>query len=145
MTNEQYPQPPLQDPASQQPYPQQPVQQPVMQQQWDQGAVYQEPYVATGQLAYQQPVYSTNYQVPVVERPNQPSSLGSWILTIIVSFIPVIGVLALLVWAFGDTDDLSKKRWAQAMLILYVVAFAIAVAATAVFGLSLFSVTDGAM
>jgi membrane-associated HD superfamily phosphohydrolase len=51
----------------------------------------------------------------------QPMSIGDWIVTFIVTAIPLVGFIMLFVWAFGDGTHPSKKTWAQAYLILMVV------------------------
>ena len=60
-------------------------------------------------------------------------SVGDWIITMIVTAIPVIGFIMLFVWAFGSGTNLSKQNWAKAALIF----FAIAVALYAVFAAAL--------
>jgi hypothetical protein len=52
----------------------------------------------------------------------QPMSIGDWIITFIVTYIPLVGFIMLFVWAFGDGTHPSKKTWAQAYLIMMVVA-----------------------
>jgi membrane-associated HD superfamily phosphohydrolase len=52
----------------------------------------------------------------------QPMSIGDWIITFIVTAIPLVGFIMLFVWAFGDGTHPSKKTWAQAYLIMMVVA-----------------------
>ncbi|MCF7918942.1 MAG: hypothetical protein K9N06_03390 [Candidatus Cloacimonetes bacterium] len=48
-------------------------------------------------------------------------SVSEWLLTLIVATIPVIGFIAILLWAFGKGAATSKQNWAQAMLILYLI------------------------
>ena len=51
----------------------------------------------------------------------QPMSIGDWIVTFIVTAIPLVGFIMLFVWAFGDGTHPSKKTWAQAYLIMIVI------------------------
>ena len=51
----------------------------------------------------------------------QPMSIGDWLITFIITAIPLVGFIMLFVWAFGDGTHPSKKTWAQAYLILMVV------------------------
>ena len=51
----------------------------------------------------------------------QPMSIGDWIITFIISYIPLVGFIMLFVWAFGDGTHPSKKTWAQASLIMMVI------------------------
>lgn len=52
---------------------------------------------------------------------NKAMSVGDWIITFIVTAIPVVGFILLFVWAFGSDTNLSKKNWAKAFLIFYVI------------------------
>ena len=40
-----------------------------------------------------------------------------WLITFLISSIPVINVIMLFVWAFGDGNNEAKKTWAKAALI----------------------------
>ncbi len=51
----------------------------------------------------------------------QPMSIGDWIITFIISYIPLVGFIMLFIWAFGDGAHPSKKTWAQASLIMMVI------------------------
>lgn len=59
------------------------------------------------------------------ERPDE--SVGSWILTLFVCGIPVIGVIYLLVLAFGSGAAPSKRNFARAALIWTLIALAVTV------------------
>ena len=52
---------------------------------------------------------------------SQPMSIGDWIITFIISYIPLVGFIMLFIWAFGDGAHPSKKTWAQAYLIIMVI------------------------
>ena len=52
-------------------------------------------------------------------------STGEWIVSLILSYIPLIGLIMLLVWAFGGSTSPTKANWAKAQLII----------AAAIFGL----------
>ena len=57
----------------------------------------------------------------------QPMTIGDWIVTFIISYIPLVGFIMLFVWAFGDGAHPSKKTWAQAALIMVVVAIVLSI------------------
>ncbi|MEJ2194356.1 MAG: hypothetical protein P8X73_05785 [Ignavibacteriaceae bacterium] len=57
----------------------------------------------------------------------QPMTIGDWIITFIISYIPLVGFIMLFVWAFGDGTHPSKKTWAQAALIMVVVAIILSI------------------
>ena len=47
-----------------------------------------------------------------------PMKIGDWIVTFIITYIPLVGLIMLFVWAFGGDVHPSKKTWAQATLII---------------------------
>lgn len=51
----------------------------------------------------------------------QPMSIGDWLITFIITMIPLVGFIMFFVWAFGDGTHPSKKTWAQAYLIMMVI------------------------
>lgn len=48
-------------------------------------------------------------------------SIGEWIITLILTAIPLVGFIMLLVWAFGSNTPPSKANWAKAALIMMVI------------------------
>ena len=46
-----------------------------------------------------------------------PMKMTDWLVTFIIQAIPLIGLIMLFVWAFGDGTHPSKKTWAQALLL----------------------------
>lgn len=57
------------------------------------------------------------------ERPDE--SVGSWMLTLFVSGIPIIGVIYLLVLAFGSGAAPSKRNFARAALVWTLIALVV--------------------
>lgn len=55
----------------------------------------------------------------------QPMTVGDWFITILVTAIPIVGIIMLLVWAFGSNININKANWAKATLIWMVVGIAI--------------------
>lgn len=47
---------------------------------------------------------------------HKPVSIGDWIITLIISMIPLVNIVMLLVWAFGSNTNPSKANWAKAYL-----------------------------
>ena len=62
---------------------------------------------------------------------NEPVSVGEW-LVMLVNIIPFIGqfiyFIIMLVWAFSDNIKPSKKTFAKATLIIYLISIAVFVA-----------------
>lgn len=57
----------------------------------------------------------------------QPMTIGEWIITFIITYIPLVGLIMLFVWAFGGGTHPSKKTWAQASLIMMVIGIILAI------------------
>ena len=61
------------------------------------------------------PTYGyTDNQSPTV-------SLGDWLITILLSCIPLVGFIMLFVWAFSSSTPPSKANWAKATLVFFLV------------------------
>jgi len=52
---------------------------------------------------------------------NQPMSVGDWVLTIFLTSLPLIGVILLFVWAFGDNQRVDRANWSKATLIWFAI------------------------
>ncbi len=56
----------------------------------------------------------------------KPISFGNWMGTMLLPFIPIVGIfiyiVMMFVWAFGSDTPKSKKNWARASLIVSVIA-----------------------
>ncbi len=48
---------------------------------------------------------------------DDPVNMGEWVLSIFLAAIPIINIICLLVWAFGQNNKPSKKTWARAKLV----------------------------
>jgi len=44
-------------------------------------------------------------------------SVKDWIVTILITAIPFVGLIMLFIWAFGSSENPNKKNWAKANLI----------------------------
>ncbi len=58
-------------------------------------------------------------------------TVGEWFITILITAIPLVGLIMLFVWAFSTGTNPAKGNWAKAMLIwaaiivvLYIILFA---------------------
>jgi hypothetical protein len=56
--------------------------------------------------------FTTNYK---------PMTMGDWLITFLIQMVPLVGLIMLFVWAFGDGTHPSKKTWAQASLIMMLI------------------------
>ncbi len=48
-------------------------------------------------------------------------SLKDWVVTMLITFIPMVGFIMLFVWGFSDSANPNKKNWARAALIMLAV------------------------
>lgn len=65
----------------------------------------------------QMPVYPQSYNAGNTQG-YQPMSVGSWVGTIILSGLGIIGLIFLFIWAFDSSTMQPKKNYARAMLLL---------------------------
>lgn len=50
-------------------------------------------------------------------------SVKDWLVIYIITSIPLVGLVMLLIWAFGNNTNETTKTWAQAFLIWSVIGF----------------------
>ena len=70
-------------------------------------------------------------------------SIGEWVVTILIASLPLIGLIMLFVWAFGDGTNPSKKNWAIATLIWFAIAIVLAILFFVIFGAIIASMFGG--
>lgn len=88
------------------------------------------------QPAYQQPVYQQPaYRAPTAAAATAPVlSTGSYIGMMLIAYIPLVGFIMLLVWAFGSTENPNKKNYARAVLIISIIVSALTILITIIAG-----------
>ncbi len=67
-----------------------------------------------------------------------PQSLGDWIINVLVSKIPLIGLIMLIVWAVDKNTQPEKANWAKAELIVKLIAIVIALLFVGLLGFGFF-------
>ena len=72
-------------------------------------------------------------------------SVGDWMITILITAIPIVGLIMLFVWAFGGGTPTSKKNWAIATLIWFAIGIVLAIIFFIVFGTILASMFSSGM
>jgi 4-amino-4-deoxy-L-arabinose transferase-like glycosyltransferase len=50
---------------------------------------------------------------------NSVITTTQWLVLILITTVPVLGIIFLLIWAFGDESNKTKKNWAKAQLIYW--------------------------
>ena len=68
-----------------------------------------------------------NENIPVV-------TIGEWVLTYLIAAIPVVGLVMLFVWAFGNDTNPNKANWAKAALIWTAIIVGLYIVFAVVFG-----------
>jgi len=61
------------------------------------------------------------------EQNEKSMSVTDWLVTLIVTAIPLVGFIMLFVWAFGGNSPAAKTNWAKAALILYAIGVVLAI------------------
>ncbi|MEZ4724938.1 MAG: hypothetical protein R2863_09820 [Candidatus Kapaibacterium sp.] len=57
------------------------------------------------------PVYSSNGDTSVM-------SVKDWVITLLITAIPLVGFIMLFIWGFGSDTNANKRNWAKGTLIL---------------------------
>lgn len=78
-----------------------------------------------------------------MELPNEykkpPTSLGDWIIAVLIKRIPLIGLIMLIIWATDKETDPEKAKWAKAELIVKLIIFSVVIIFIAVIGFGVFA------
>jgi hypothetical protein len=83
------------------------------------------------------PQPATPYQ-PFQKR-SEDISLGEWMITLLLTYIPIVNIVMLFVWAFGSTTNPSKANWAKASLLWLLIGIVLAIILMVVIGTAFFS------
>jgi hypothetical protein len=77
---------------------------------------------------------------------NQTVSVGEWIIAYILMGLPLIGIIMTFIWAFGTDAKPSKKNWARAMLVIWVIVIIFSIIIGVVAGAAILAlVEDGGL
>ncbi len=68
-----------------------------------------------------------------------PTSLGDWIISVIIRRIPLIGLIMLIVWAVDKNTEPNKANWAKAELIVKLIGFLIVIIFISIIGIGFFT------
>ena len=70
--------------------------------------------VEGGSNPFKEPARNSNLE--------EPMSLGDWIITLLITYIPVVGFIMTIVWALTASNT-SKKNYARAMILFMIIGF----------------------
>ncbi|MBX3042275.1 MAG: hypothetical protein KIT33_08950 [Candidatus Kapabacteria bacterium] len=66
-------------------------------------------------------------------------SVKDWVITLIITAIPFVGVIMLFVWGFSSGQNQNKANWAKATLIVVLIAVVLSILFSLLFGALIFS------
>jgi len=66
-------------------------------------------------------------------------TVTTWLITLLISAIPVINLIMLFVWSFNKRTDPGRRNWAKAMLILLALCLILGIVTLSVFGTVIYS------
>lgn len=52
-------------------------------------------------------------------------SVKDWVITMLILMIPMVNIIMLFVWAFGDGTVKTKSNYAKAMLLIWLISIAL--------------------
>lgn len=61
-------------------------------------------------------------------------SVSDWLITLLIMVIPLVNIIMLFVWAFGNDNNLTRSNWAKAYLIMMLIGIGISIIFFMVFG-----------
>jgi uncharacterized membrane protein len=76
------------------------------------------------------------------EKVYQPLTVKDWMITILITIIPLVNIIMYFVWAFDSSTHPSKKNWAKATLIWAAILIVLYMIFFAIFGAAIFSAMD---
>ena len=68
-----------------------------------------------------------NEQFPGMQPSSEPLSVKEWFVTLFITYIPLVGLIMMLVWAFDSSTNVNKKNFAKASLIWMLIGIALAI------------------
>lgn len=97
---------------------------------------YGQPFANYNQPPYQAPGFTPTEM-------EEPVGVGEWTgLLALASFVPCIGLILLLVWAFGGSEKKSKSNFCKAYLIIVLIKIALYALLFIIWGASIASVIE---
>lgn len=83
---------------------------------------------------------TNTYPAPAAPQTNTDMSVGAWVGTMLLTCIPIVNLICLIVWAVSSSPEKrSRKNWAIAQFIMFLIGIALTWFLYMVFGVSLLS------
>lgn len=84
--------------------------------------------------------YGQNGATAVSGKQNDVMTLGDWLITMLLTIIPIVGFILMIIWAVGgDNVPLSKRNYFRAALIMTAIGTVLYIFIIGIVGASLFS------
>lgn len=80
------------------------------------------------QQRFQQPIYNTlpsSHQQYGANDLKSTMSVGQYIGTMLIAYIPIAGLILYIVWAFSSDTNINKKNYCRASLLLRLILFGV--------------------
>lgn len=61
-------------------------------------------------------------------------SVKDWLITLILSALPLVGIVMLFVYAFGNNENVNRQNWAKAQLLLAAIVLGLVILFLILFG-----------
>ncbi len=58
---------------------------------------------------------------------------GSWFVTMLITAIPIVGIVMIFIWAFGSSGNINRRNYARAVLIWALIAIVLGILFSVVF------------
>ena len=83
---------------------------------------------------------ATDYNV---QQNTHPVPTSEWFWTLLITAIPLVGLIMLFVWGFGSSASTSKANWAKATLLWMLVITVLYILIFLIVGVSFLGMSDG--
>jgi len=79
---------------------------------------------------------------PTTTAQQTPLNFKQWALYIFLAGLPLIGIILLFVWAFGNDANIQRREWAKGMLLIALIGLILAILFFVIFGIGMFALVN---
>ena len=72
-------------------------------------------------------------------------SVKNWVITLLLQCLPIVNIVMLFIWAFGNAKFEARKNYAKAMLIMMAISLVLSIILGMLLSFSLAGVSDSMM
>ncbi|MFD1315516.1 hypothetical protein [Namhaeicola litoreus] len=70
----------------------------------------------------------------IIPKEIKPMSPTDWAITVFITSLPLVGLIMLLIWAFGDQSNIHRQNYAKGSLIVMLIGLGLAIIFLTIFG-----------